>query len=103
MSDEQQPENVNDQIEERRRALEQIIELGFDPYPHRFDRTHSISQIEHQLANKTGEELEAERPGTRVAGRVHAKNKKHKAPFIRIAHRAQLHQIYIKTNQSHER
>ena len=102
MSDEQQPENVNDQIEERRRALEQIIELGFDPYPHRFDRTHSITHIVHQFANKTGEELEAERPGTRVAGRVHA-IKMGKAAFIRFSDGAELLQIYIKSNEVDER
>src|SRR5882724_3196980 len=103
MSDGQQPENVNDQVEERRRALEQIIELGFDPYPHRFDRTHSISQIVRQFANKTGQELEAERPKTRVAGRVHAINKMGKAAFIRFSDGAELLQIYVKSNEVDER
>ena len=103
MSDEQQPENFNDQIEERRRALEQIIELGFDPYPHRFDRTHSISQIVQQFANKTSEELEAERRKTRVAGRVHAINKMGKATFIRFSDGSELLQIYVKSNEVDER
>ena len=103
MSDEQQPENINDQIEERRRALEQIIELGFDPYPHRFDRTHSISQIVQQFANKTSEELEAERRKARVAGRVHAINKMGKATFIRFSDGSELLQIYVKSNEVDER
>ncbi len=103
LMEDEQPENVNDQIEERRRALEQIIELGFDPYPHRFDRTHSISQIVRQFADKTGEELEAEHPRTRVAGRVHAINKMGKAAFIRFSDGAELLQIYIKSNEVDER
>ncbi len=104
MEDEQQPANdANDQIEERRRSLEQIIQLGFDPYPHRFDRTQSISQIVHQFGSKTGEELEAERPQTRVAGRIHAINKMGKAAFIRFSDGAELLQIYIKSNEVDER
>lgn len=104
MEDEQQPaSDANDQIEERRHSLEQIIQLGFDPYPHKFDRTHSISQIVQQFASKTGEELEAERPQTRVAGRIHAINKMGKAAFVRFTDGAELLQIYIKSNEVDER
>jgi lysyl-tRNA synthetase, class II len=95
--------DVNDQIEERRRALAQIIELGFPPYPHKFDRTHSISQIVHEFAGKTGEELEAERPHTKAAGRVHAINRMGKAAFVRFTDGADVLQIYIKSNEVDER
>jgi lysyl-tRNA synthetase, class II len=104
MEDEAPPvSDVNDQIEERRRALAQIIELGFPPYPHKFDRTHSISQIVHEFAGKTGEELEAEPPHTKAAGRVHAINKMGKAAFVRFTDSAELLQIYIKSNEVDER
>lgn len=104
MEDEQQPQkDVNDQIEERRRSLSQITELGFTPYPHKFHRTHTISQIVHEFANKTGEELEAERPHTQAAGRIHAINKMGKAAFIRFSDGAELLQIYIKSNEVDER
>ncbi|MEK6289483.1 MAG: lysine--tRNA ligase [Acidobacteriota bacterium] len=104
MEDEQQPaSDENDQLEERRRALGQIIELGFDPYPHRFHRTHSISQIVEQFADKTGEQLEAERPHTRAAGRIHAINRMGKAAFIRFSDGAELLQAYIKSNEVDER
>ena len=60
--DEQVPlADENDQIEQRRRSLDQIIQLGFDPYPHKFERSHSISQIVEQFSHKSGEELEVER------------------------------------------
>ena len=102
MEDEQQPD-INDQIEQRRRSLEQIIQLGLDPYPHKFDRTHSISQIVRHFSSKSGEELEAERPRTHVAGRVHAVNKMGKAAFVRFTDGAELLQIYIKSNEVDER
>jgi len=104
MEDEQQPiADANDQIEERRRSLEQIIQLGLNPYPHRFNGTHSISQIVHQFSSKTGEELEAERPQTRASGRIHAINKMGKAAFIRFTDGGEILQIYVKSNEVDER
>jgi lysyl-tRNA synthetase class 2 len=100
MDEEQQPiADENDQIEQRRRSLDEIIQLGFDPYPHKFERTHSISQLVTQFSNKTGEELESEKPRAKVAGRVHAINKMGKAAFIRFTDGAELLQIYIKSNE----
>jgi len=104
MDEEQQPiADENDQIEQRRRSLDQVIQLGFDPYPHKFDRTHSISQLVQQFSSKTGEELESEKSRARVAGRVHAINKMGKAAFIRFTDGAELLQIYIKSNEVDER
>ena len=104
MEDEQQPTaDANDQIEERRRSLEQIIQLGHNPYPHRFNGTHSISQIVQQFSSKTGEELEAERPQTRGSGRIHAINKMGKAAFIRFTDGGEILQIYVKSNEVDER
>jgi len=94
---------VAEQRKIRQLALQDIIALGVDPYPHKFDRSHTISQIVQQFANKTGEELEAERPHARAAGRVHAINKMGKAAFIRVSDGAELLQIYIKSNEVHER
>lgn len=93
----------NDQIEQRRRSLDQIVQLGVDPYPHKFDRSHSISKIVRRFSQKTGEELEAERPRARVAGRVHAINKMGKAAFIRFTDGNELLQVYIKSNEVEEK
>ena len=38
-------QDFNDQMRERRNALEEIRKLGFDTYPHTFNRTHTISDI----------------------------------------------------------
>src|SRR5215471_7270679 len=104
MEDEQQPKaDEGDQIEERRRALRQIIDLGVDPYPHKFARTHSISQIVQQFSEKTAEDLEQEQPRVRIAGRVHAINKMGKAAFVRFSDGAELLQIYVKSNEVDEK
>lgn len=104
MADEQQPTaDDNDQIEERRRSFEQIAQLGFETYPHKFERTHSITRIEQQFADKSGEQLDTDRTRVRVAGRVHAINKMGKAAFVRFSDGAALLQIYIKSNEVDER
>jgi lysyl-tRNA synthetase, class II len=103
MEDEQQPKaDEGDQIEERRRALKQIIDLGLSPYPHKFDRTHSITQIVQKFGAKTAEELDQEQVRVRVAGRVHAINKMGKAAFIRFSDGVELLQVYIKSNEVDE-
>src|SRR5215470_6751807 len=99
----QQTDDVNDQILERRRHLEEIIKLGFDPYPHKFDRDHTISQIVSDFSSKTGEELESSRSEVRVAGRIHAINRMGKAAFIRFTDGRDMLQIYLRSNEVEER
>src|ERR1700754_4534978 len=102
MADEQpqaQEQELNDQQLERQRSLEEIIQLGIDPYPHTFKRTHTISQIVHEFTSKTGEELEAEPIRVRAAGRVHAINKMGKAAFIRFTDGGELMQVYLRSNE----
>jgi lysyl-tRNA synthetase, class II len=53
-----------DQIQQRRRHLEEIAEMGHEVYPTRFDRTHTISQIVERYqgyAGKKADEAEAAR------------------------------------------
>jgi lysyl-tRNA synthetase class 2 len=72
-----------DQIQQRRRHLEEIAEMGHEAYPTRFDRTHAISQIvdhyqsyavkraDEAEAARVNEELKAAEGGEiRIAGRL---------------------------------
>jgi lysyl-tRNA synthetase, class II len=104
MSEEQPKDSEsNDQLQERQRSFEEIVQLGFDPYPHKFDRTHTISEIVNQFSSKTGEELEAENLRARIAGRVHAVNKMGKAAFIRFTDGNEMLQIYLRSNEVDEK
>ncbi len=55
-------EQENDQVRQRKHHLSEIVELGHAAYPHRFDRTHSISAIAERYGSyagaKTAEESE---------------------------------------------
>jgi lysyl-tRNA synthetase class 2 len=72
------------------------------PYPHKFDRTHSITQIVQQFSTKTAEELEKEQVRVRVAGRVTCNKQVGKAAFIRFSDGVELLQVYIKSNEVDE-
>ncbi len=104
MADQQEQQlDINDQIRERRRSLEEITRLGFDPYPHKFDRTHTITEIVEQFSPKSGEELDSSPAHTSVAGRIHAINKMGKAAFIRFTDGREILQVYLKSNEVDER
>src|ERR1051325_685567 len=94
MADEQpqaQETELNDQQIERQRSLEEIARLGVDPYPHKFERTHTITEIirnyDREPHKVSGEALDASPVRVKVAGRVHAVNKMGKAAFIRSEER----------------
>jgi len=80
-------DNINEQ---RRQKLERLRARGIDPYPHRFEQTHTaqeaIAQLESQeTANRTksrvfGQEIEP----VSVPGRIMAIRKMGKASFLDI-------------------
>src|SRR5205085_9231996 len=105
MADEQpqaQEQELNDQQQERQRSLEEIVRLGIDPYPHKFERTYTISQIVGEFNDKTSEELDAPPIRVRAAGRIHAINKMGKAAFIRFTDGGEILQIYLRSNEVDE-
>jgi lysyl-tRNA synthetase class 2 len=86
------------QTADRKLALAAISDLGIDVYPHRFDRSHSISDVVKEFGSRTGEELQGEHQRLRIAGRVHAINIMGKAGFIRITDGRGVLQIYVRSN-----
>ena len=59
----------NDQIQERRRHLAEIAALGHPIYPHRFDRTHTITAIVDRYGNAGGKKEDREMTLPQVASR----------------------------------
>ncbi len=104
MTDEQMSESdLNDQMRERRASLDEIIQQGFNPYPHKFERTHTINEIIALFSSKTAEELQTSRTHVKAAGRIHAINKMGKAAFIRFTDGRELLQIYLRSNEVDEK
>jgi len=61
-----------DQYLERRRKLGEIQALGLDPWPHRFDFTHTPAEVVAQFADASADKLAADQPRVRLPGRIHS-------------------------------
>ena len=103
-------EQDNDQIQQRRRHLEEIVALGHRPYPHRFNRTHKVSELvngyQQFAGKKEGEaldavnaELKAVADGAiRIAGRIMTMRLMGKAAFAHLTDGLQSLQVYLRKN-----
>jgi lysyl-tRNA synthetase, class II len=71
--------------EQRRLKLERLRARGIDPYPHRFEQTHTTQEAIKLLeARETDRAASREKESVSVAGRVMAIRKMGKASFIDI-------------------
>jgi len=92
-----------DQVVQRRANLEALRALGVDPYPHRFDASASIDEVVGAHEARTAEELEAEAPTTRVAGRIVARRTFGKANFLVLSDGRRRLQVYVRQDSVPER
>jgi lysyl-tRNA synthetase class 2 len=100
----------NDQIQQRRRHLEEIVALGHAAYTNRFDRSHTISQIVQRYHDQAGKKDEAELAQTntelkaaeggelRVAGRIMTMRLMGKAAFANLSDGLSSLQVYVRKN-----
>jgi lysyl-tRNA synthetase class 2 len=102
----------NELIIQRRKNFEAICALGFDPYPHKFARTHTITEIVraygHYAGAKPPEELERvnaelRRVAVRIAGRMMTTRLMGRAAFAHLSDGEKRLQIYIRSNEVSER
>ncbi|MCX7751332.1 MAG: lysine--tRNA ligase [Blastocatellia bacterium] len=102
----------NELIVQRRKNFEVICALGFDPYPHKFERTHTITEIVrtygHYAGAKPPEELERvnaelRQIAVRIAGRMMTTRLMGRAAFAHLSDGDQRLQIYIRSNEVSER
>jgi lysyl-tRNA synthetase, class II len=82
--------------------IAEIEALGFQPYGHRFDFTHTIPQILADYSAKTAEELEP-RVSVKVAGRILTIRRMGKAGFAHLLQNGERLQIYIRKDAVSEK
>lgn len=92
-------EELNELMMVRREKLNQLREMGVDPFGKRFDRTHSAEEILKQYGDLSKEELEAQQTEVTIAGRIMAKRGQGKASFSHIQDRTGKIQIYVREDQ----
>jgi lysyl-tRNA synthetase class 2 len=102
----------NELIIQRRKNFQEIVELGFEPFPHKFDRTHTITEIVQaygQYAGQKSPEATAEVNQTlnhvnlRIAGRMTTQRLMGKAGFAHLSDGDHQLQIYVRNHDVAER
>ncbi len=86
----------DDLLAQRYHRIREIEALGFKPYGHPFDATHTIPQILSEYGTKTAEELDANRIPVRIAGRIHTIRRMGKAGFAHLLQSGEKLQIYVR-------
>ncbi len=89
--------------QQRKKKLQAIAELGYEPYPRKFDFTHTIPQLLAAYSSRTAEALSAEKAEVRVAGRVMSLRPHGKAGFAHVAGGGSKVQIYVRQDAVGER
>jgi lysyl-tRNA synthetase class 2 len=92
-----------EQIEQRRAHLSELAQLGLDPYPHRFERIVTVSDLVHAHGGKTGPELEERRVDTVASGRILSIRSFGKANFLVLSDGRSKIQVYVKKDTLPER
>ncbi|MBU0951815.1 MAG: lysine--tRNA ligase [Elusimicrobia bacterium] len=83
-------------VENRKEKLDKIIASGINPYPDKFDYTHTLSAMKTEFEGlKSEESIERE---IKVCGRIVARRQMGKATFFHIQDYTGKSQAYIKTD-----
>jgi lysyl-tRNA synthetase, class II len=85
-----------DLILQRQKKLQAIVDLGFEAYPRKFETTQTLPEIVGRYSGSTAEELEAQRPPVRVAGRIMTMRPMGKAGFAHLSGGGAQLQIYVR-------
>jgi len=86
----------DEQIQQRRTNLAELVKLGIDVYPRKFDPRDTISALVDQYGERTHDELEAARVPTVTSGRILGIRAFGKANFLVLSDGRARIQVYIR-------
>ena len=89
-------------IAHRLAKLDELRELGVEPYPTRYRVEESVSTAKRRFAETSAEELAAENPEVRLAGRLRAVRGHGKVSFVDITDGAEQFQLYLRRDDLDE-
>ncbi len=92
-------EHDTNPLVQRRQKLEELKRRGYDPYPHRFDYTHTLGDIQSRFGTATPAELEESKPAIRVCGRIMALRPHGKAGFLDLFDGEHRLQVYVRRDR----
>lgn len=94
-------EEMNDQMQVRRQKLQELYDLGIDPFGQKFDRTDMAEPLHEKWDQYSKEELKEKEDESHVtvAGRIMTKRGKGKAGFAHIKDLTGQIQLYVRKDQ----
>ncbi|WLD93493.1 lysine--tRNA ligase [Alkalihalobacillus sp. AL-G] len=87
---------LNDQLLVRREKLNNLRNLGIDPFGHRYERSHTAESMTTAFGEQSKEELAEHNHEVTFAGRVMTKRGKGKAGFAHVQDLTGQIQIYVR-------
>src|SRR5437660_2728193 len=85
-----------EQVEQRRANLNELVKLGVDVYPRKFERRHTIAELVERYGERTRDELERDRVETVTSGRILAIRSFGKANFLVLSDGRARTQVYVR-------
>ncbi len=95
----QEVTELNELLVLRRQKLDELKNLGINPFGFKFERTHKAENILSELDELTKEEIEVKNVHVKIAGRLMSKRLQGKAGFAHVQDLSGRIQIYIRKDQ----
>ncbi len=83
-------------LAQRRSKLAELKRRGYDPYPHKFDYSSTISDVRRQFDSATAAELEEKKGSVRICGRILSLRPHGKAGFMDVSDGENRLQVYVR-------
>src|SRR5216684_222618 len=90
-------------IRVRREKLARIVDLGYDAFPTKADVDTTIADVVAKYGAKSAEELEAEKPRVKIAGRIMTIREFGKTAFLVLSEKTARIQVYCRKDTLSER
>ncbi len=90
---------LSEQEKVRRQKMQDLIDMGIDPFGQRYDRTTTSGKIEAEFGQMTKEELQENPHTVKIAGRIMTKRRQGKAGFMHIQDIDGQIQIYVRKDE----
>ena len=89
-------ESQTNLLEQRRFKLAELKRLGYDPYPHRFDFSHTLGQLRASFDSTSAVELQERKEVVRICGRIISLRPHGKAGFMDLSDGEHRVQVYVR-------
>ena len=90
---------LSEQEKVRRKKMQDLIDMGIDPFGQRYDRTTTSGKIEAECGELSKEELHDLQKTVKIAGRIMTKRRQGKAGFMHIQDLDGQIQIYVRKDE----